>query len=372
MSYARKLRSGKYVPVYRDPLTRDKRHVPGESYPTKELAETRADQYLLMLQGQYDGLGVETAPARNAPTLAAYGPEALKQVMGISASTRDKYMAQIPLMVKEYFGAVAVDQVTPEAVEDYVRILLARNTSESVLTSRLNALKHVIKRAAREGRTRHTSPAESWNITIRSRDRRYRPIISDPELQQVVAHMPRHLVPAVWLAHDSGLRVGEIAALTVECLDWDAQLITVAATVDDTGAAQPYTKNRRHRTVGLSDRACTALRNVLAVYPSSGRVLWNLNQNAPVKVPHLEYHMRKARKAAGIDWTVEGKWTSVQWHDLRRAFATRLYMNGEQLVTIQRMMGHASTSQTEKYILRYETEGEQVAAVRRAFDATAA
>lgn len=371
MGYARKLPSGKYVPVYRDPLTRDKRQVPGERYPTKELAETRADQYGLMVRSQYDGLAVETTPARNVPTLAAYGPEALKRVQGISVSTRNKYMEQVPLMVREYFGAMPVDQITPEVAEDYARLLQAYNTSESVLTSRFNALKHVIRRAIREGRT-HTSPPDLWDITIRPRDRHQRPIISDTEIQRLVAHLPRHLAPAVWLAHDSGMRVGEIAALTVECLDWDLQLVTVTSTVDDTGAAQPYTKNRRHRTVGLSDRACTALRNVLAVYPTSGRVLWNLGQNQPAKVQHLEYHMRKARASAGIEWTIAGDSTSVQWHDLRRAFATRLYMNGEQLVAIQRMMGHASTSQTENYILRHEVEREQVAAVRRVFDAPAA
>jgi len=37
-------------------------------------------------------------------------------------------------------------------------------------------------------------------------------------------------------------------------------------------------------------------------------------------------------------------------HTFRRSFATLLYQNGAQLLTIQKLLGHSSVQTTEKYI----------------------
>lgn len=367
MGYARKLPSGKFVPVYRDPLTRDRKQVPGETYPTKELASARADQYVVMLRRRYDGLGVETTPARDVPTLAAYGPYALERLTEIGRTTRRKYSEQIRLMVREHFGDVRIDRLTPDVVEEYYRTLVKRGASETMRGTRVTALKHVIKRALRDGEIDVPHP-DVWDVTIRTTAKSRRPVISDAELDRLVKHMPPYLKATVWLGHDCGMRVGEIAGLQAYNLDLDAQQVTVADVVEPDGTERAYPKNRKKRTVGLSDRACVALREHLMWYPTTGRVFRNPRNKWAASVAYLEYRIRRARVAADIVWTRDGKETSVTWHDLRRAFATRLYKSGADLIDIQRMMGHASVSQTEKYIQDLRTQDEQLVDVRRAFD----
>lgn len=367
MGYARKLPSGKFVPVYRDPLTRDKKQVPGETFPTKELASARADQYVVMLRRRYDGLGVETSVPRDVPTLAAYGPDALDRITYLSRTTLRKYNEQIRMMVREHFGETRIDRLTPDVVEEYYRTLVKRGASETMRGTRITALKHVIRRALRDGLIDVPHP-DVWDVTIRTTAKSRRPVISSAEIDRLVKHMPSHLVATVWLAHDCGMRVGEIAGLQTARLDLEGQRITVADVVEPDGTERTYTKNREHRTLRLSNRACEALREHLMRHPSTGRVFQNVSKKRPASVAYLEYRLKRARKAAGIAWVRDGKETSVQWHDLRRAFATRLYKNGTSLVSIQRMMGHASVSQTEKYIQEYETEYEQLEQVRRAFD----
>ena len=44
------------------------------------------------------------------------------------------------------------------------------------------------------------------------------------------------------------------------------------------------------------------------------------------------------------------KWKAITSHTARRSFATNLYLNGVDIVSISKMMGHSNTAQTERYI----------------------
>ena len=46
-------------------------------------------------------------------------------------------------------------------------------------------------------------------------------------------------------------------------------------------------------------------------------------------------------------------------HDIRRTFATRLFYAGMNMKSLAKIMGHESTSQTEKYVMGYCSEGDE-------------
>lgn len=77
--------------------------------------------------------------------------------------------------------------------------------------------------------------------------------------------------------------------------------------------------------------------------------------------PTYNSNIRSICKAVGINSNVklynggayqEGeKWEFVASHTARRSFATNLYQRGADLYSISKLMGHASTQQTESYIV---------------------
>jgi integrase/recombinase XerD len=62
----------------------------------------------------------------------------------------------------------------------------------------------------------------------------------------------------------------------------------------------------------------------------------------------LQLMLEKRRALAGVN--------PLTWHDFRRSFAGNLLDNGNDLVTVQKLMGHASPVTTSNY----DRRGEEV------------
>ncbi|PKW19249.1 hypothetical protein [Saccharopolyspora spinosa] len=83
--------------MYRDPDTRKCARVPEglDYYPTKHAAKLAGDVYERRLRSLYSGLGVEVAVERSVPTLASYGPDAIRRMPNIKARTMTTYLSAV-------------------------------------------------------------------------------------------------------------------------------------------------------------------------------------------------------------------------------------------------------------------------------------
>jgi integrase/recombinase XerD len=138
------------------------------------------------------------------------------------------------------------------------------------------------------------------------------------------------------LFYSSGLRVSELAALTLQQVDLEHGFLRV------------FGKGSKERVVPVGGRAVDAL----SVYVSAGRpklvkartgsqLFLNKNGAALSRVM-LWMLVKKYAKRAGIA-------KSVKPHALRHSFATHLLTGGADLRAIQEMLGHASISTTQIY-----------------------
>ena len=137
------------------------------------------------------------------------------------------------------------------------------------------------------------------------------------------------------LLYGSGLRVGEVATLTLDRIDLDRGRVLVMG------------KGSKEREVPMSDDCVTALdaylkagRSVMA--PGSGRELF-FNKR---KKRFSQRDIRTMVERYG-DRLLPGR--RVSPHTLRHSFATHLLEGGADIRAVQELLGHASVATTQRY-----------------------
>jgi site-specific recombinase XerD len=153
-----------------------------------------------------------------------------------------------------------------------------------------------------------------------------------PPIEVAVALRDRAVLE---LMYGSGLRVGEVAGLTVDRVDLDRGRVVVRG------------KGDKEREVPMSDFAADAA----LAYLEHGRALL-----APEGAPQLFFNRRKkpfsprdirsmVERYAGT--LLAGR--RVTPHTLRHSFATHLLEGGADIRAVQELLGHASVATTQRY-----------------------
>lgn len=138
------------------------------------------------------------------------------------------------------------------------------------------------------------------------------------------------------LFYSSGLRVSELAGLTLQQLDLEGGFLRV------------FGKGSKERVVPVGGRAREALAAWLTagrprfVKPGTRSQLFLNNRGTALSRVMLWMIVKKYAKRAGIA-------RNVKPHLLRHSFATHLLGGGADLRAIQEMLGHASIATTQIY-----------------------
>lgn len=138
------------------------------------------------------------------------------------------------------------------------------------------------------------------------------------------------------LFYSSGLRVSELAAITLQQIDLKQGFLRV------------FGKGSKERVVPVGGKACEALGTYLVsgrphlVRPHTTSVLFLNHRGRSLSRVALWKIVKAHAKRAGIA-------KNVKPHALRHSFATHLLTGGADLRAIQEMLGHASISTTQIY-----------------------
>ena len=134
----------------------------------------------------------------------------------------------------------------------------------------------------------------------------------------------------VKLLYGAGLRLSEVLSLKLEDIDSRNLLINIR-----------NSKGRKDRSVMLSDRLLTDLRNYFKEYEPK-EYLFEGQKNAKYSTTSVQNIVKNAAKRAGIKKTVTP-------HILRHSFATHLVESGTDIRYVQELLGHNSIKTTELY-----------------------
>ena len=130
-----------------------------------------------------------------------------------------------------------------------------------------------------------------------------------------------------------GLRVQEVAELTVDAIEYGRRQIFVS-----------HGKGAKDRVVYMSEDARSALQAYLARRSSKARALF-LVQKGPMKGTPLSVRGIQKR----IEYYARKNHLSVSCHRLRHTMATQLLNADADLTTIQDLLGHSQVTTTQRY-----------------------
>ena len=140
----------------------------------------------------------------------------------------------------------------------------------------------------------------------------------------------------IQLLLDSGMRIGECLNVKDKDLSLETNAIFLPA---------ENTKGKKDRYVFFGNKMARQLRQWLQFrdrYKTTD-FLFCTNEGKPLQVSNFEANVRKYSKRAGLE--------NIHPHVLRNNFAKRFLMNGGDIYTLSRILGHSSVIVTEQAYL---------------------
>lgn len=168
--------------------------------------------------------------------------------------------------------------------------------------------------------------------------------LTDDELRQLLTRFDRSYFSEhrdymmILLMLDSGMRLGECSTLLVSDLELHRKRVNLRA---------EETKGRRERTVFFSPKTEKALRSWLQYkdrYVESDYLFPVKEHGGPIGVGNFESNFRKYIQRTGLN-------EDYSPHCLRNNFAKRCLMNGMDIYTLSKILGHSSVTVTEQAYL---------------------
>ena len=238
--------------------------------------------------------------------------------------------------IKDYFGKKRLRSVTYGDIarfrSDRINTLTVHNRPRSItsVNRELETLRNMLNIAHREGWILRNPFISGPPLIQKAHEKKRERILALEEEGRLLAACTgrrSHLKPILIMALDTGMRRGEILSLSWQDIDFNQKVITIQAF---------NTKTQRDRLAVMSPRLEHEL---LALYSpefllSSQRV-FGISDN-------VKKSFTSVCKAAGIE--------GLRFHDCRHTFATRLIEAGVPQAEVSRLLGHANTSMTDRYI----------------------
>lgn len=207
---------------------------------------------------------------------------------------------------------------------------------------------------------------EEEELSVSPMDTMRPPVVTEKETQVLTLAQVRQLLlvcggngfyqrrnlAIVRLLASTGMRRAECAALTVEDVDLDAQLVRV------------YGKGRKYRTLPFADQTATALDRYVRArsrhhYATKTARLW-LGQHGPLTGNGIRQVLRKVGRHAGVP--------DLHPHQLRHTFAHTWLSKGSNETDLMQLAGWRSRQMLQRYAASAASQRAQEAYRRMTFD----
>jgi site-specific recombinase XerD len=246
-------------------------------------------------------------------------------VRGRSEHTRRAYLRVVADLARYHHRSP--DQLTDDDVQQYIRYLIEeRRFAWASCRQTVGALRFFYEVTL--GRTR-----TAFSIPLPKGAKRLPQILSREEVARVLdgTENLKHRV-LLMTTYAAGLRVSEAVRVRVTDIDSQRMLIRVE-----------QGKGMKDRYTLLSPRLLVELRRYYRIYRPAEWLFTDHRRHTPMDPRSASRIYQVAKKRAGIQ-------KAGGIHTLRHSFATHLLESGIDVVSIQRLLGHARVETTAHYL----------------------
>ena len=265
----------------------------------------------------------------------------------LKESTYDKYNSIANKYIKKQLGHLDPANITNSTIEGFTSWLIDEQKLSMKSVKDILVILHSIMKY-----TSKQLPGCMRQIEFvypKEEKKEMRILTNDEQIRLV--HYLMHDIDGcklgVLLALYTGLRIGEVCALTWNDICLDCQLIKISSTVQRL-KTKDNTNDKKTRLVTSSAKTDSSIRiipmtNALAELCKSLKPLNNdayvLSGNEKLIEPRsLQYRFKKYMKACSIE--------GIHFHSLRHTFATRCVEVGFEIKSLSEILGHSTTSIT--------------------------
>lgn len=308
------------------------------------------------------GRGLDVLSQRDSFSIWADDWLRLKEKEDITPRQIDNYRRAVKLW-KEELNGYEIGQVRADDIERALLALADKGLAQRTINMYRSAIRQIMRRAV--GRVIPTNPEEQVSLASVGRREEKRRALTAEE-QQWIWDTPHRAQPVAVIMMLSGLRRGELAALTWNDVDLEERTITVNKVMEYDSNGTPRLKHVTKtaagmRTVDIPQRLANYMaempkNNLLVIHSTHGTAmtesawakLWRsymriLNEKYGTRTPADLIRMKSSQPGPKkLDMTIP----NITMHWLRHTFCTLLYLSGVDVVQACAQMGHADVSTT--------------------------
>jgi site-specific recombinase XerD len=249
----------------------------------------------------------------------------------LSAYTVKNYLNSLRHFV--LWLTVPIEQVTHKEIGTYIDHLLDKGLRPETINAHLNRIRQFYRYLRQEENVLIVNP-----VKARHRVRVPKPLpkhLKDAQVKLFIDLPKKPRDQAMFLLMlRSGLRVEEVAKLTIDDIDIKRQIILVQ---DGKGS-----KGRLAYVSGDAMKALVAYLKIRFASPARKVFLVEKGpyRGQPISVRGIQKRMEYYAKKSGLE---------ISCHHLRHTMATQVLNAGLQLETLQDLLGHSAVTTTQRY-----------------------
>jgi len=275
------------------------------------------------------------------PTVAEFMPKSLAiHKSSRRKVTQDGYVGAYNLHIKPKFGSMKLDAIKPSHIAEWQNELLLK-----ISPARIKAIRAVLSTMftdALKDEIINKNPLKLVSVPKIAKTK-ITPFSMD-EISSIL-NKESEFTNFYALAFFTGMRSGEMIGLKWSDINFDQSEITISRAIKMGIISK--TKTGQERTIDIIDMLVPYLKNQ---YKITG------DKNSYVFLNKQETHIYDIKRIRNTHWKRTLKACSVEYRPIyhtRHTFATVMLENGEDILWVSNMLGHADPSMTLSKYARY-------------------
>ena len=271
----------------------------------------------------------------------------------LAKTTQDSYQGVIAKHLEPRFNLLCLRDLTPLTLQRYFSGLAGEKVGHPLILKIRDALSSILRSAVRYGFLIQ-NPMVGLKLPVDKSPRRQKPVISPEQFSNLVEYVSEPYASMIFVSVWTGLRISELIGLKWRCIhadsitveeryfrgDWSTPKTNASAATIGV-APEVIARIHRLKTLTVEVRAGRAIRRHQVV-KSAGPddlVFQSVKDGKPMRDCNvLKRHIQPVARRLGLDF--------VDWHCLRRSYATWLVQSGADPKSVQGQMRHSRISTT--------------------------